>query len=103
MKPQGYFFHNTIYKQIQYLLNWFKENFKTRDYLKEMKRQRSPRAKVPEIAQQQMQQQMEQRTSNQEKGAAWGGISENWANRGGASVHSLNNDGDDHYNRPPPV
>lgn len=50
MKPKGYWFHEEHHKQIQGLINWFKDHYRNRDYLKFMKRQRSPRAVAPEPA-----------------------------------------------------
>jgi len=48
VKPKGFWFHDCYHKSIQALINWFKDNYRSKDYVKMMKRQRSPRAKVPD-------------------------------------------------------
>jgi hypothetical protein len=38
VKPKGYWFHDEYRKNIQALINWFKENFNNSDYIKYQKR-----------------------------------------------------------------
>ena len=48
MKPKGYFFHEQYHKQLQSLINWFKDNYRQREYIRYQKKQMSPRARAPE-------------------------------------------------------
>ena len=45
VKPKGFYFHQIYHNPFSYLINWFKEHFKEKDYQKEMKKVRSPRVK----------------------------------------------------------
>lgn len=48
VKPKGYFFHEQYHKQLQSLINWFKDNYRQREYIRYQKKQLSPRARAPE-------------------------------------------------------
>jgi len=45
VKPSGYHFHGKRHNTFQNMINWFKDNFKSRDYQKELRKARSPRIK----------------------------------------------------------
>jgi hypothetical protein len=38
VKARGYNFHEQLFKEINMLINWFKAQFKEREYIKYMKR-----------------------------------------------------------------
>lgn len=46
VKPRGYFFHEQQLSPFQALINWFKDNWREKNYQKRLKRQRSPRLVV---------------------------------------------------------
>ena len=47
VRPKGFFFHDTNHTYFQMLINWFKDNWRTSDYQRQLKRQRSPRVQAP--------------------------------------------------------
>lgn len=93
-------FHEQHHKQIQYLIDWFKQNYRDRNYVRSLKRQRSPRAKVPEsIAS--ANQRDASAAAGGEPGASggWANVQREWGagaserntpGGGGNSVHSAN-------------
>ena len=74
VKPHGYYFHEQLFKEINSLINWFKVQFKEKDYIKYMKRQKSPRAQIPLPPAPKEETQEEQKT-----GGDWGGLGASWA------------------------
>lgn len=52
VRPRGYYFHEQNLAPFMQLVNWFKENFATKDYQKFLRRQRSPRTTVHSLQQQ---------------------------------------------------
>mmetsp|Transcript_17932 Transcript_17932/g.12926 ORF Transcript_17932/g.12926 Transcript_17932/m.12926 type:complete len:80 (+) Transcript_17932:2338-2577(+) len=49
VKPSGYYFHGKKFNIFQSLINWFKDNFKIKEYQKELKKARSPRTKATNV------------------------------------------------------
>ena len=52
VRPKGFYFHDTNHMPFQLLINWFKDNWRTTDYQKNFKKQRSPRVhalKAPDV------------------------------------------------------
>jgi len=43
VRPKGFYFHEVNHQPFQILINWFKDNWRTQDYQKHLRRQRSPR------------------------------------------------------------
>ena len=72
------------------MINWFKENFKNKEYQREFKKTRSPRNKpnIPDPLQSLGI--SSEGTKNPAKD--WEGIQPDWKPLGGGSVHSMNDD-----------
>jgi len=47
IKPRGYFFHQQYHYPFQNMINWFKQEFKTRDYQRFVRKAQSPCPQVP--------------------------------------------------------
>jgi hypothetical protein len=76
----------------QNLINWFKENFKNREYQKEFKKARSPRVKqnVPDTL---ASMGIGMPGTQKPDGGDWENINNDWVKpTGGNSVHSMNDD-----------
>jgi hypothetical protein len=43
VRPKGFYFHDQSHAPFQTLINWFKDNWSSRDYQRAVKRQKSPR------------------------------------------------------------
>lgn len=46
VRPKGFYFHDQSHAPFQTLINWFKDNWSSRDYQRYAKRQRSPKLVV---------------------------------------------------------
>ena len=66
------------------MINWFKENFKSKEYLKIVRRQKSPRVRT--AAENSNVRNVNRSTPQQE----WQGVPKEWQKSGGDSVHSMN-------------
>ena len=58
VRPKGFYFHEISHNPFQQMINWFKDNWSKREYLRIVKRQRSPRCQArPALAEDSHQQQ----------------------------------------------
>ena len=82
VRPKGFYFHEQNLAPFQQLVNWFKDQWQTKDYQRFLKRQKSPRTtvKLPE-------QQIKQNPNDQMDGQ--GG--HQWQQPGAGSVYSNHN------------
>ena len=46
VRPKGFYFHEQNQSPFMTLVNWFKDNWQTKDYQRFLKRQKSPRTIV---------------------------------------------------------
>ena len=76
------------------MINWFKDNFKSRDYQKELRKARSPRIKSNNVDP------LEfvglERAKKNDDADTWKNINKDWQQPN--SVHSVNDDQDDKCN-----
>jgi len=72
----------------QALIDWFKNNLKTKDFGEKIRKQVSPRAKVPTTSDMRLSEEVKQTNMG---GSDWDDVAKEWRRQGG-SVHSLNDD-----------
>lgn len=46
VRPKGFYFHEQNHAPFQTLINWFKDNWSTKEYQKNAKRQKSPKISI---------------------------------------------------------
>lgn len=99
IKPKGYYFHQKYYQNFQGLINWFKENFNKKDYVKEMKRNKSPRIQV--APKNEMLEGLLEQPLIKDPLENWDGVPDQWkANAQPGSVHDMNDQQNDFYGTP---
>lgn len=49
VKPKGYFFHNNYHFPIDTLINWFKNNFRSKEYQSILRRAQSPKVVIHSV------------------------------------------------------
>lgn len=68
------------------MINWFKENFKSKEYLKVVRRQKSPRVKTA----------IDMAANRNNRGTpqaeSWNDVNKDWKKSAANSVHSMNDD-----------
>lgn len=77
VKPRGFYFHDKLHQTFIATINWFKENQRTRDYQRHLKRAKSPRVtgtKIPTGANQAAYP-TPGGMNNQDE---WEGVNQNW-------------------------
>lgn len=84
VKPKGFWFHDAYFKNIQILIDFFKKNFQDKGFQSYQKRQKSPRARQPEMPKPQA-----DVAESWADVKNWGGDGRSEHNQGGGgSVHS---------------
>ena len=78
IKPKGFFFHHQYHYPFQNMINWFKQEFRSRDYQRYLRKATSPQTMQSEAAKKMAAQQhpsnvpMQSSMQVDQTGPAWG-------------------------------